>query len=490
MKKLSFLLSLIPFFLFLACTKDFEAINTNENAPSSVQPELLLRQVLYGYGNQMSYEGFVAGNLLSQHFAMIDFNLFDRHALSSPQEGGNPWPILYTALRDNETILELSRQNPAQAVYEGPALVLKAYLAMTLTDMYGDVPFFEAFQARATGVTRPAYDSQQSIYTSIDGGIVDLLGDAVAVMEGYNGPQRLEGDILYDGDLLAWIRFANSLLLKAYQRIAETGFEGAAVGGGGVLAFFRITTGNTPIIEDNADNAAFRFADGQPNNFPLANARIGIFNVFLMSNTAEEIFASVNDPRVNVLYRPSGNGQAFAGIANGIDAASSIVPDNFARPGTIFRENSGGIPFSFMTAWEVNFMIAEFIVRFGNTDIVSPKPYYDLAVQQAFEYWNTELPEDYLTTGPAAFDLDNAVEQIITQKWIANIGNAYEGWAEWRRTGFPALKPVQASLNGGLYPVRMPYPSDEQALNFENYQTAAAATQDNSVNVRVWWDVD
>jgi hypothetical protein len=100
------------------------------------------------------------------------------------------------------------------------------------------------------------------------------------------------------------------------------------------------------------------------------------------------------------------------------------------------------------------------------------------------------MPEDYLTTGPAAWDEGNAFEQIITQKWIASIGNAYEGWTEWRRTGFPALKPVEASLNGGLYPVRMPYPNDEQALNFENYQAAAAATQGNSVNVRVWWDVD
>ncbi|MFT6000070.1 MAG: hypothetical protein ACI81P_002530, partial [Neolewinella sp.] len=30
----------------------------------------------------------------------------------------------------------------------------------------------------------------------------------------------------------------------------------------------------------------------------------------------------------------------------------------------------------------------------------------------------------------------------------------------------------------------------EKALNFENYQAAAAATDDNSVNVRVWWDFE
>jgi hypothetical protein len=485
MKKLHLLFSLIPFLLFSTCTQDFEAINTNENAPSEVQPELLLRQVIYGYGNAMSYESFVAGNLLSQHFSMIDFNLFDRHALNSPQEGGNPWPILYTALRDNETILELSRANPARAVYEGPALVMKAYLAMTLTDMFGDVPYFEAFRGRTNGVTRPRYDAQEEIYSNTDEGIVFLLKDAVTLMDDYSGNQRLEGDVLFDGDLSGWIRLANSLLLKAYLKAIGTSYRH----GDPLLSFIGVALGD-PIIDENSENAVFRFSAGPPNNYPLATARVGIFNVFLMSETAEEIFRKLNDPRVDVLYRPSASSSEFTGIINGIDAASSIVPADYARPGTIFRENSDGLAFNFMTAWEVNFMIAEVIVRFDRIEIIDPKPYYDLAVRQAFDDWNTSMPEDYLTTGPAAWDEGNAFEQIITQKWIASIGNAYEGWTEWRRTGFPALKPVEASLNGGLYPVRMPYPNDEQALNFENYQAAAAATQGNSVNVRVWWDVD
>ena len=480
MKKLAFLLPLIPLVLFSGCTKDFEAINTNENAPSEVQPELLLRQVLYGYGDAMSYEGFVAGNLLSQHFSMIDFNLFDRHALSSPQEGGNPWPILYIALRDNETILDLSRENPAQAVYEGPALVMKAYLAMTLTDMFGDVPYFEAFSGRSSGVTTPKYDAQEDIYLNEEG-ILDNLDKAVAAMEGYSGAISLRGDILYEGDLTLWIRFANSLKLKALIRIAETN----PVNSFAEIADL-VTSDN--LIETNAQNAVFDFTSGPPNSFPFATARIGIFNVFLMSETAAEIFESLNDPRVATMYRPSSANNDFSGIINGIDASSAITPDNFARPGLIWRENTQDLDFNFMTAWEVDFLRAEAAARgylFSN-----PSFFYNEGVTKAFDYWLTDLPENYLTTAPTAFDFANGLEQIITQKWIANIGNAYEGWAEWRRTGFPALKPVQASLNGGLYPVRMPYPSDEQALNFENYQAAAAATEDNSVNVRVWWDTE
>ena len=470
------ILGLLPILLLLTtCTKDFEEINTNENAPATVQPELLLRQVIYGYGDAMAYEGFVAGNLLSQHFAMIDFNLFDRHALSSPQEGGNPWPILYTALRDNETILELSRENPARAVYEGPALVMKAYLAMTLTDMFGDVPYFEAFRGRSAGITTPRYDAQEDIYLA-DGGILDNLERAVAAIDAYSGAQPLNGDVLYDGSLDNWVRFANSLRIKALMRISA-----------------RVDPGNQiqEIFDEgryiNAPgfDAVFAFTPGQPNNYPLSTARIGIFNVFLMSETAAAIFPSGN-PLTAVLYRPSAAGNSFNGVANGIDASSSITPDNFARPGLIFRENAGDFRFNFLTSWETDYLLTEAALK-GYVDL-NPAELYDRATIQAYRYWGVERPGSLL----AAFEgSGNRLEQIITQKWMASSGNAYEAWAEWRRTGFPTqLRPAQASLNDNLIPVRMPYPNDEQALNFENYQVAAEATGGNSVNRGVWWDIE
>ena len=141
MKNTFYILSFFALVLTTSCTKDFEDINTNPNAPNTVQPSLLLRQVIYDFGEQMSYEGFVAGDLLSQHRTALDFNLFDRHALKSPQLGGNPWPIFYTNLRDNEIILTQSKTTSTFKVYEGPALILKAYMAAGLTDLFGDVPY-------------------------------------------------------------------------------------------------------------------------------------------------------------------------------------------------------------------------------------------------------------------------------------------------------------------------------------------------------------
>ncbi|MEO0404350.1 MAG: SusD/RagB family nutrient-binding outer membrane lipoprotein [Bacteroidota bacterium] len=147
MKKItSYIIMILVGGLFFSCTKDFSELNTNPNAPTEVNAELLLRRVIYDLGDEMSYEGFVAGNLLGQHFTMVDFNLFDRHNLSQPQLAGNPWPTLYQNLRDVNTLLEQSRTNTAEEVYEGPALVMKSYIGAMLTDIYGNVPYFEAAQ--------------------------------------------------------------------------------------------------------------------------------------------------------------------------------------------------------------------------------------------------------------------------------------------------------------------------------------------------------
>ena len=41
----------------------------------------------------------------------------------------------------------------------------------------------------------------------------------------------------------------------------------------------------------------------------------------------------------------------------------------------------------------------------------------------------------------------NELERIITQKWIALYPNGMEAWAEFRRTGFPKLFPINENSN-------------------------------------------
>jgi hypothetical protein len=461
-----------------SCTKDFEDINTNPNAPVDVQPSLLLRNILFDYGEQMSYEGYVAGDLLGQYMTAIDFNLFDRHSLTEPQFGGNPWVVLYTNLRNNEIILDKSRADAAAAVYEGPALVMKAYMTAALTDMYGDVPYFNALNGKE-GVITPVYDAQEDIYLA-ENGILDNLNKAISALENYSGVIGLEGDIFYNGNLENWVKFANSLKIKALMRVSSQE---------DVSADLQTLFNEGNFIQTNAENAIFNFTNGQPNNFRMANLRDGDFNLFIMSATMEEILTNLDDPREAVFFQPTGNDPtAFAGFLNGPDASvTSISVADFSLGGTIFRTNTGDLDCNYMTAWETHFLLAEAAER--GLISANAQELYDLGVVQAFEYWQTSMPADYLTTSNAAYGQNGAdkIEQILTQKWLSNITNGYEGWIEYRRTGFPQLKTIAASLNDDLIPVRLPYPTDEAALNAENFNTAAAATNGNSVNAPVWW---
>ena len=440
--------SILVLLLVVGCTKDFEEINTNTNDPVTVQPSLLLRQVIYDYGEQMSYEGFTAGNLLGQYSTALDFNLFDRHDLKSPQLGGNPWPIFYQNLRDNEIILNLSQDNAAYAVYEGPARIMKAYMAAGLTDLFGDVPYSEAFQGDTETVT-PSYDTQESIYMG-EGGVFDNLDKGILAIQDYSGTIALEGDILFNGDLDGWIRFANSLKIKYLMRVSSKI---------DVAAQLQAIVDEGNFIDENNENAIFNFTDGEPNSFRLAQLRVGDFNNYVLSETMDEILINLNDPRIERLYQPFANSTegGYNGLLNGIDASTGVSLADYSLLGTIFRENTGLLDANFMTSMETHFLLAEAALQ--GLISADTETLYNTGVTQAFDYWQVALPDDYLTAD-AALNNGNPLENIITQKWIANSINGYEGWIEYRRTGFPQLKTISASLNNDCLLYTSPSPRD------------------------------
>jgi hypothetical protein len=463
----------------MACTKDFETINTNPTTPADVQPDLLLRKVLYDYAEQMAFEGFVAGNLLGQYFTAIDFNLFDRHSLTEPQYGGKPWNFLYENLRDNEILLAKSKANPTFAVYEAPALIYKAYATMALTDLYGDVPYSEALQGK-NGIVTPKYDAQRDIYLG-PGGIIANLDRGIAAINAYQGAIRLQGDIIYSGDLTKWRKLANTLKFKALLRISAQ--ENVATELEKIVA-----DGN--FIKTPADNANYAFTQSPPNNFRMSTAKTGDYNLFVMSETIDSVLTRLDDPRKTVYFRPTAsNPNVYKGLLNGPDASRlSITASNYSLTGRIFREDAGKLKAHFITSAEMHFLLAEAAEKGLISGVAAT--YYETGIRQSFEYWGVTLPADYLQRGAVVYKApgNQAMDQIITQKWLHNIMNGYEGWIEYRRTGFPAFKTIAASLNQNLIPVRMPYPTSEDALNNANFRLASDKTNKNSVNAPVWWD--
>ena len=78
------------------------------------------------------------------------------------------------------------------------------------------------------------------------------------------------------------------------------------------------------------------------------------------------------------------------------------------------------------------------------------------------------------------------------QKMIALYPQESEGWAEWRRTGYPRiLIGDDNSALEGTIPRRMPWPTSEQTINGEQYRIALQEIGGEGANNRltkVWWD--
>jgi hypothetical protein len=71
------------------------------------------------------------------------------------------------------------------------------------------------------------------------------------------------------------------------------------------------------------------------------------------------------------------------------------------------------------------------------------------------------------------------LEQIITEKWIANYLSA-ESWTDWRRTGFPTLVPN----NGIAIPRRFIYPTNERLYNNNSLNNSS-----DLFSPPLWWDI-
>ena len=108
------------------------------------------------------------------------------------------------------------------------------------------------------------------------------------------------------------------------------------------------------------------------------------------------------------------------------------------------------------------------------------------------------MPADFLTRTsvdasysiPVAYD--GEIETIITQKWLALFYTDYQGFCEFKRTGFPSIIKPGPDAQSDVYPSRFLYPDEEQSLNLANHD-AAAKSQAGSVEsytfwTPVWWE--
>ena len=92
----------------------------------------------------------------------------------------------------------------------------------------------------------------------------------------------------------------------------------------------------------------------------------------------------------------------------------------------------------------------------------------------------------YLAARPALATVANPLQEIITQKYIANFLKV-EPWNDWRRTGFPKLpSPVEQAVLPNI-PQRIRTPGSELSNNINQVTASGIPTGLEGMNVKLWW---
>jgi hypothetical protein len=97
--------------------------------------------------------------------------------------------------------------------------------------------------------------------------------------------------------------------------------------------------------------------------------------------------------------------------------------------------------------------------------------------------------DTYATANPLdVTTLDASLAQIGYQYWISSFLHGPEAWANFRRTGYPALtaNPFTGSEVPGAFINRITYPPSEILVNSEHVQAAIAAQGADNLATKMW----
>jgi len=179
---------------------------------------------------------------------------------------------------------------------------------------------------------------------------------------------------------------------------------------------------------------------------------------------------SLNDPRDSAYYATVSGAINALQLGNPANA-SNAVSSPFG-PGIL---KSPSQPQPIFSSYESLFLQAEAVARGWIQG--SASALYNAAVTASFNAVNAQGAAAYLAQPSVAYPtggtLNQQVQAIITQKYISLNGYfCFEGYNEFRRTGYPVLPQNPASQDPAAVsqtlPTRIPYPLSELNTNPTN----------------------
>ncbi|TRX60806.1 SusD/RagB family nutrient-binding outer membrane lipoprotein [Fulvivirga sp. M361] len=467
---------------------DFFDVNDTPNNPLSVPPEVILPSVLTGAAFANANELNRFGSTIMNYMAgagggpgAYDIYNVDGSDFNNQWEG----EIYGGALINGKELIK-SAEAVGSNAYIGIAKIMMAYTTALATDLWGDIPYSESLDPE---VPQPRYDTQRDIYLGNESlgiqSLFDLIREGLADLDKTSTSKPGTEDIAYGGELDEWKRAGNTLMLKLAMQIS------AVEPGIATQVINEVFTGNNFIISNDQD-LNVKFGSSVGSQSPIYTyTRVSIFqDNMIMSETILNELNARNDPRLDVFFtNPSGS---YVTIQNGFNGTLPDAED-FSRYDSYVVGEQGEGPVRLLTNFQRAFIFAEAaltLTGFSDAGAGRAQFYYDQGIRASMELagFETAAIDTYLAANPDVAllnaDPEEALKQIITQKWIAWTGNGLEAYNDWRRTGYPEL-PESLNAQGvdGTRPVRVVYSNEEIAANPKGPGVIQS-------NVKVWWDVD
>ena len=380
------------------------------------------------------------------------------------------------------------------------AQILRAVAMIRVSDSYGPV----VYSKYGTSATGASFDTQEEAYNHVFEELDAAKTALKKFMADYPGAKPFQPfDLLLGGDFDKWVKFANSVQLRAAMRLVKVNPTLARQKAEAAVADGVLEEGTVSVVGKGWVHPISTLVD---------------WTDCCMNAVMESILCGYEDPRLPKYFKEAQDeslGAKYKGIRMGIQID---VKDTYV--GHSFPNFGGGDPGLIMSSAEVWFLRAEGALRGWSNMGGTAQSLYERGVQTSFAQWGAgdaaaylasdKVPADYVdpknpanniaarnTVSPKWIESaskEEKLQKIIIQKWIATFPDGMEAWSEQRRTGYPALFPVMVNESQGVFKnddnvKRMTFPE-----SFEYNNQMAEAVQklggaDNG-NTRLWWDKD
>lgn len=520
--------SVVAIFILLLpqCTDNFEEYNTDKSKLMEVTDMDLGGLFSKSLGSQFENINYSRGKgVISDHlsgFFTSTYTIYEQNTINASWIT-RIWATYYTdALPSLVSILNLTKdKNP---VAYSVAMIWKCFVMQRVTDYWGPVPYTDASNGKAD----TKFESQKDVYYLMFADLTKAVQTLEAEIK--NQPNLNvfgSADMIYDGKVSQWIKFANTLRLRMAIRISNVDPDKAKQEAEAAV--------KGSLIETNADNAMLKTSVILSGGNGLSNMWAYYQNI--MSASMESLLIGYNDPRIGIYFNKvnavniaasfpdqvKGNAGGYHGMANGYESVYVAFLKAHSLVGDRWKDNNWNVtPIDYIHAAETWFLKAEGAWRGWNMGSGTTKDFYEKGIELSIKQWRTDLsdnavssyinstlvpvaPDNYPYYDPPMTDIpvkfsdnrEKQYEQIMTQKWISIYPESMEAWSEYRRTRLPKLYVKKYSGNGnillskGMIITRTPFPDSEKNSQPEEIAKAIEMLGGPDLeSTPLWWDIN